>query len=66
MKAAWLPRNLVWASLLVVVAGASADAQDLDTERFDVVESPPTDQTSRCRRSTVIPALSMSGMDRLF
>ena len=40
MKAAWLPRNLVWASLLVVVAGASVDAQDLDTERFDVVESP--------------------------
>ena len=40
MKAAWLPRNLVWASVLVVVAGASADAQDLDTERFDVVESP--------------------------
>ena len=40
MKAAWLPRNLVWASVLVVVAGGNADAQDLDTERFDVVESP--------------------------
>ena len=36
MKTALLPRSLFWASVLV--AGAGAGAQDLDTERFEAVE----------------------------